>query len=465
VRRHHDGAGDDLSVRRSALVATGLVALAAPAAQAAEWTPTVPVSGDRSVLGAAAGADARGGLVVVWQHDTKRAQRPPDGGFGGTESIVRARALGAGGAHAPVQALSVRGEQTAGPVVAVNRRGDAVAVWTQAYGGRRYTILAASRRHGGRFGRPQALGRSDRFPGAAPHVGLNNRGDAVVVWARAGRVQLASRRAGRRFAPAQTLAARRPVPGGVVVAPDGGALVAWTARGVVQVSERRAGRRFGEPRSLNPAGPGAASTTVAEGARGTVVVAWRTRASTVGVVRDAGATFGAPQTPDTFEPSSSFSGPGAAVTADGETLISWVRGAGASPVFYNAVVVASRPPGGTFGAPAVLSAVGLNADRPALAAERAGTVVASWSESGPAGPSARSRTVAAIRRRGAAAFGASERISGAIESFGPIAVVPSDTTTAILWRGGDHDPLFVARRSASVSRAAPTARSGSPPGR
>jgi hypothetical protein len=436
-------------VRRAAVVAAGLVALVAPAAHAAEWTSAVPVAGDRSLLGVAAGADARGRLVVVWQHDAKRAQMPPDGGFGGTESLVRARAIGADGRRGPVQQLSIRGELTASPAVAVNRRGDAVAVWTQAYGGRRYTILAASRRRGGRFGRPQALGRSDRFLGAAPHAALNDRGDAVVVWARAGRVQLASRRGGRRFGAPQTLVSQQPVPAGVVVAGDGGALAAWTARGIVEVSERRPGRRFGDARSLNPAGPGAAGTTLALGARGTVAVAWQTRGSTVAVVRDPGGTFGPPLTLDSFEPTASFAGPAAAVTGAGETLIAWVRGDRVTPLLYDQVVLASRPPGGTFSAPAVLSGAGLNADRPALGAERGGTVVASWSESGPVGPSARSRTVAAVRRRGTGTFGAGERVSGAIESFGPIAVLPSDATSAILWRGGDDDPMFVVRRSAS----------------
>jgi hypothetical protein len=243
-----------------------------------------------------------------------------------------------------------------------------------------------------------------------------------------------------------------------VVAPDGPALAAWTARGVVEVSERRPRGRFGVPRPLNPAGPGAAGTTVAQGAGGTVAVAWRTRASTVAVVRDAGGTFGPPQTLETFEPTGSFSGPAAAVTASGETLVSWVRGAGAPPLFINEVVVASRLPAGTFGAPAVLSGPALNADRPALAAERGGTLVASWSESGPVGPTARSRTVAAVRRPGSGAFGAAERVSGMVESFGPVAVAASDATSGVLWRGGDTDPVFVVRRSATLSRAGRAAR-------
>jgi hypothetical protein len=434
-------------MRGVALAAAAGVALCAPAqAQAAEWSRPVAVSSDRRVRAVAAGADARGRLVVVWQHDTGRVQRPPDGGFGGTESSVRARVLAPDGARGRIRTLSITGDLTAGLAVAVNRRGDAVAVWTQAYDGRRYTILAASRRRGGRFGRPQSLGRSDRFVGAAPHVALNDRGDAVVEWARARAVQLASRRGGGRFGRPQTLSSRRSVPAGVVIAADGSAVAAWTAGGAVHLTERRPGQRFGRSRQLNAAGAGAAGTTLAQGVDGTFAVAWRTADSTVAAVREPGGSLGPPQTLATFEPSGSFSGPAAAVTAAGETLVSWVQTAVGPPIFHNEVVAASRPRGGSFGPGAVLSSPGLNADRSALAAERGGTVAASWSESGPRGPSARSRTVAAVRPSGSVVFGLPERLSGAVQSFGPAAIAPSDATTAIVWRGGDDEPAFVVRR-------------------
>jgi hypothetical protein len=259
-------------------------------------------------------------------------------------------------------------------------------------------------------------------------------------------VQLASRRGGGRFGGPQTLTSRRAVPGGVAVARDGASVAVWTAVGTVQVSERRPGRRFGAPRRLNPGGPGAAGTTLAQGTGGTLAVAWRTRGSAVVAVRDAGAAFGPPLTLDVVEPSASPSPPAVAVTAVGETLVSWVRSAGAPPVRFDEAVVASRPREGSFGTPAVLSGPGLTADRPALGAERDGAVVASWSESGPVGPSARSRTVAAVRPAGAGAFGPAERLSGTVQSFGPLAVAASDATSAIVWRGGDDDPVFVSRR-------------------
>ena len=131
MRRHRDGARDDLSTR--------LAALAPSSSAAAGWTAPFAISADRSVLGASAGADARGGVVAVWQHDTKRAQPPRDGGLGGTESLIRARAITADGRHGRVETLSIRDDLTAGPAVAVHRGGDAVAVWTQA------TTAAASR--------------------------------------------------------------------------------------------------------------------------------------------------------------------------------------------------------------------------------------------------------------------------------------------------------------------------------
>ena len=437
-------------MRRAVLLAGALAALAPSSSAAAGWTAPFAISADRSVLGASAGADARGGVVAVWQHDTKRAQPPRDGGVGGTESFIRARAITADGRHGRVQTLSIRDDLTAGPAVAVNRGGDAVAVWTQAHDGRRFAILAASRPRSGRFGRPQALGRTDRFLGASPRVAVNDRGDAVVLWAKAARgVQLVTRRAGGRFGIGQTLAARRPLPAGVVLDADGGAVAAWTASGGVFVTERRAHRRFGAPRRLNASGPGGVGTTLARGAGGTVVVAWRTRDSTVAAVRDPRGSFGPAQTLATYEPSASFSGPAAAVTDSGETLLAWTQGVREGPIVRNEIAIASRGGGATFGRQRVLSAPGVYADRPVLAVDRRGEVVAVWSEAGPIGASARSWTSAAVRPARAGDFGAGERLSGATDISVPVALVAGDATATAVWRHGDNEPLLAARRRAA----------------
>ena len=189
-------------MRRSALLVVSCLAVTlagAPAAHGGDWSAPFTVSGDRSMTVLSAAADPRGGMVVVWQHDTGRAQPPQDGGFGADESYIPARAFAPDGGAGVIQTLSITDDLTAGPSVAVDGKGGAVAAWTQAYDGRRYTILASPRAPAGRFGARQALGRTDRFLGGAPEVGMNARGDAVVLWARSDGVELEARRPGQHF--------------------------------------------------------------------------------------------------------------------------------------------------------------------------------------------------------------------------------------------------------------------------
>ena len=195
-------------------------------------------------------------MVVVWQHDTGRAQPPTDGGYGGTESYIRARAFAPSGSAGITQTLSITDDITAGPAVAVDGKGGAVAVWTQAYDGHRFTIIASPRAPAGRFGPRQALGRTNRFLGGSPHVAMNTGGEAVVMWARSDRVELAPRRSGGHFGTPQEITARRPVPGAVVVGTDGAALATWTERGSVYASRRAPGHRFGKPTPAEPRRPG-----------------------------------------------------------------------------------------------------------------------------------------------------------------------------------------------------------------
>ena len=432
-------------MRRSALLALAVLALAgAPGARAAAWGAPFTVTTDRSIVGLSAAADPRGGMVVVWRHDTGRAQPPSDGGYGGTESYVRARAFAPGGARGTTQTLSITDDLTAGPSVAVDAKGGAVAVWTQAYDGHRFTIIASPRPPAGRFGPRQALGRTDRFLGGSPQVGMNGRGDAVAMWARSDRLQLAARRPGARFGTPQDIAARRPVPGAVVVGADGAALVTWTERGSVYASRRAPGHRFGKPRLLNPGGPGAGGVTAAIGADGTVVVAWLAGDSAFAAVGERGRAVGAAQRLATFEPFGGLGAPAAVVTRDGEALVAWPQGVHDAAGFRTEVALASRLPGGSFGAPRVLSAPGVSASAPALATERGGPVVAAWSEAGPIGPAASWWLSTAVGPDSAGDFPPGQRLAGADGSYRPAALLGADATTVVLWSvaGG---PLLGAR--------------------
>jgi hypothetical protein len=275
---------------------------------------------------------------------------------------------------------------------------------------------------------------------------MNARGDAVVLWARSDVVQLAARRAGARFGAPQTIAARRAVPGAVVVGADGAAVATWTSRGRVYASRRAPGHRFGRPLLLNPGGPGAGGATAAIGPDGTVVVAWLSGDSTFAAVGERGRALGAAQRLATFEPFGGLGAPAAVVTRAGEALVAWAQGVRDPAGYRTEATVASRPSGGSFGVPRVLSAPGVSASAPALAAERRGEVVAAWSEAGPMGPAAASWLATAVRPAATGDFPTGLRLPDADGAFRPTALLGADATALILWRVGDG-PLLGARRA------------------
>lgn len=440
------GRGDRLrQTMRRGILGLALLGVFAPAAHAAHWGAPFTVTGDPRVATLSAGADARGAMVVVWQHNTGRTQAPQDGGYGGVESSIRARAIGADGRLRTIQRLSITGELTTGPQVAVNRQGAALAVWTQAYDGHRFTIVAMPSPPGRRFGSRQALGRTNRFRGGSPRVAINARGDAVVMWARSDSVVLATRPAGRRFAAPQAIAAARPVPGGVVVDSDGDALAAWTAHGRVFVAERSAGHPFGRARLLNPRGPRASDASAAVGRDGTVVVAWNAGNATTAVVRGPGGRFAAPQTLASYSPFLNAAAPAVAVTPSGEAVVAWGQGVQDPAGDRTQVAVASRLPSGSFGAPRVLSAPGVSASQPSLAVEGTGELVAAWSEAGPIGPNARWWVSTAERPAGVALFTAAQRMSGTGNTFRPTALLGADAAAVLVWHPDDA-PVLAARR-------------------
>jgi len=403
------------------------------------WSSPSPFVHDRAAGRVAAGTDGRGAVVAVWQHDTDRLQPPRGpGGYGGFESVVRART------PAGPQTLSIRHDLTATPTVAVNPRGDAIAAWTQAYEGRRFTILAASRRPGGRFGRREAVGRTGRFIGARPIAGINARGDGVLLWARGDRMQVALRRRGHDFGRPESLPGTRPVPAGAALDAAGRAWVAWVDRGRVFVAERPPGERFGRPRVLNPDGPGAGSASLALGADGTVAVAWGAGGAAHAAIRTPGGAFGLAQTVATFMRAGGRGETPVAVTPLGEVLVAWTE-AEPDPLGERShVAVASRPAGGAFGPRRLLSAPEVNAEFPALGVEGGGAVVAAWRQIRSHDPAAHWSIGAAVRPVGAD-WAAAESIGSSAGGIGPPRVLSARATTRLLWQPSEGGALVTRR--------------------
>ena len=434
-------------MRRSVVLAFALLAIAGtPAAHAADWGAPFTVTADHSIAGLSAAADPRGGMVVVWQHDTGRAQPPSDGGYGGVESYIRGLCVRPSGSAGVTQTLSITDDLTANPAVAVDGKGGAVAVWTQAYDGHRFTIIAAPRAPAGRFGARQALGMHESLSRRCAQGGdecARRRGRHVGP--------IGPRGARLHAAPVRTSARRRTLrPAGRCPAPSWFAPTA-RPRDVDGARKRlrqpaAPGHRFGKPRLLNPGGPGAGGVTAAIGADGTAVVAWLAGDSAFAAVGERGRTVGTAQRLATFYPFSGLGAPAAVVTRAGETLVAWPQGVRNPAGDRTEVAFASRPPGGSFGVQRVLSAPGVRGSAPALATERSGEVVAAWSEAEPVGPAATWWISTTVRPGATSDFPPGRRLAGADGAYRPSALLGADATTQILWRVGDG-PLLSARRA------------------
>jgi hypothetical protein len=166
---------------------------------------------------------------------------------------------------------------------------------------------------------------------------------------------------------------RAPIP---LIDAAGNATVAWSsgyqkdsvaprARQAVRVAERPMAGAWSAPTVLSAPGSAAVGPSVANNAAGDTIVSWITEgdpadpgAAGAGLVqaaiRRAGRQFGAPI--DVSVPGHRGAAPGAAIDAAGTTLVVW------EDMFTNAMVSATRLPGGAFSVPQVLRARGCVCD-------------------------------------------------------------------------------------------------------
>lgn len=285
---------------------------------------------------------------------------------------------------APVD-VSAQGQKAEDPQVAVDAAGDAVAVWQRSEGAE-VIVQAASRPAGGTWGAPVELSVPGENAGL-PRVAMDAAGDAVAVWVRSDGshriVQAASRPAGGTWGAPVELS----VPGAdagepeIAVDPSGDAVAVWTlSEGsdvIVQAASRPAGGSWGAPTDLSAAGEEAGEPEIAVDPSGDAVAVWTREEgfySTVETVgRPAGGTWGAPV--ELSAPGVADFGPQVALDAAGTTVAVWERHDARGELVEAAV----RPPGGGWGAPVELSSPAENTERPEVAVDPAGDAVAVWS--------------------------------------------------------------------------------------
>ncbi len=352
-------------------VCLALVASPAGAAPQGPWVqPATDLSATgQSAFGPQVTAAADGTVTAVWHRNgtnkiVQAATRPPGGIFG-----------------APVN-LSAAGQDASGPSIATAPDGTATVVWVRD-NGTNQIAQAATRPPGGVFGAPVDLTAPGQDSGpwdiaAAPD------GTVTVLLARLiGTkfvIQAATRPPGGSFGAPVNLS----TPGQdafwsrIAISPDGTATAVWYASNgsndIIQTATRPPGGSFGPPVNLSVTGEDARFPELAAATDGTVTVVWERDEGSDRIIQTAtrppGGVFGAPV--NLSATGQEAEGPQIAIAADGTATAVWSAWDGS----MYAVQASTRPPGGVFGSPVDLSFSDQNAKFPQIATAPDGTATA-----------------------------------------------------------------------------------------
>jgi len=300
-----------------------------------------------------------------------------------TMALLASSAWAAAAWQPPVD-LSDPGKTASNPQVGVDASGAAVAVWERSNGANTI-IQSASRPAGGPWSAPVDLSVAGQNA-SAPQIAVEADGDAVAVWRRydgaAYVIQAASRPAdGSWGAPVSLSAAGQSTNSPeIAVGPNGSAVAVWErydgADWIIQAASKAAGGAWSAPVNLTAAGLSAASPQVAIDASGTALALWE-RSDGVGYVtqaasKPAGGTWGAPKSISAA--GKVASGARLALDPGGNATAVWESYDGGT----STIQAASKPAGGNWGAPVNLSEAGKNALNPRVAVDASGNAVTIW---------------------------------------------------------------------------------------
>ncbi len=433
--------------------AAGLITLVSATSVAAPQGPWVLPAADVSVPGQDADAPELavgpdGSATVVWTRDgasddtLKVASRPPGGAFG-----------------APVD-LTGSFVDAAGPAVAIGSDGTTTVAWLQSDGSNQ-VVKAATRPPGGVFQNLTTLSQPGQ-DAANPRIAIAADGTATAVWQRSDGanqvIQAATRPPGGTFAVAEDLSE----PGQdaflpqIAFDPDGTSTVVWRrsngSNQIAQATTRPAGGSFGPAENLSQAGQGVAGgPSIAIAANGDTTVVWaRSNGSNniaQAVTRPDGGAFSTAVDLSAVGASTFF--PGVTAAPDGTTTAVWLRFG-----TDNVTQAATMPPGGTFGAPVDLSGSGVKSFDPKVASGPDGTTTVVWRTAFE-----NPQTIQASTRPPGGQFGLPVVVSAEeefLDSYSPqVAVGPDGAATAV-WLGtrvGDltYEPI----QSASTQQPSP----------
>lgn len=341
--------------------------------------------------------------------------------------MLQVAAQDAGGSWSAAQTLTpASGVNAADPSVAISPLGNAVAIW-DVYASPNLLVQASARQPQGSWSAVATL-TSPAYSSTVPKVGMDGSGNAVAIWLQrspsgASAIETANLPAsGSWTAPATIstpgVSATNPT---LAVNSSGDAIAGWqTGNGQILVAERKAGV-WGAPISIAPAAFRQGFANVALNDQGDAAVAWTGRGTALVATRAAGGTWTAPLTI-----SKQSEGGSARIALDnyGNAVMIFSLVQYASGGYVYPVEAVSRPAGGSWGGPILVSAASDYASSPNLIATPAGTFVAGWIDDNT------NTAHAAIRPIGQSAFGTPAALS---TTRGPLVLDAASGHTAAIW--------------------------------
>ena len=445
-------------IRLTLILAALFVAVVPAAASAAPqgpWqvpaTDLSPSEKDASPFDLAIGPD--GGALAVW------------GIQDGSNRVIQAATRPPGGAFGTPFDLSGPAEEAVNPNVAIGSDGTAAVAWLRV-DGPELVGRVATRAPGGSFGTPEDLSVAgdDIYN---PRVGAGPDGSITAVWSLGpGLIQASTRPPGGSFGePVDLSATGADVGAQIAIGPDGAATVVWQRAGIIQASARPPGGSFGAPVDLSETGQSALGERIAIGPDKTTIVSWYTgRCDIVGpcviqaATRPPGGSFG--EAVDLSAASQNSDRQQIAIGPDGAATAVWRVYDGT----WLTLQTADRPPGGSFGAPVDLTETGNYSGNPDIAIGPDGTSTVVWEFSTPGSPGCCTPSViqSATRPPGGS-FGATASLSaGGQDASGPlIAIGPDGTATSIWKRSNGTNEILQTASTASPLYALGVNRSGS----
>jgi hypothetical protein len=235
---------------------------------------------------------------------------------------------------------------------------------------------------------------------AVPRLAVNDKGDAVAVWARStpdgGVVEVATRSRSAGWSAPVTLGGPSffsPTPQ-VAVNARGEAVVVWdqwsgptSAEHAVYAASRERRGAWSDPARLSAdAGAGSVFPQVAIADRGEAVAVWARSNGSSHVVQAATRSRGGGWTePADLTPADANAVvPHVAIRANGDAVAVWHRSTAGGSV----VQVATRPAGGAWSQPIDLSGRDAFNERPQVALNDRGDAVVAWERHSPSAPDA-----------------------------------------------------------------------------